>query len=418
MTQPNSTTKPFPWVYSLLYVGALFAQLYYTAASLCGNTLQPARLGRFVAIILLLLALEQFSRLRYPLHPPQRVAIGLLLARMLLFEVIIPVDCSGFAKLLYLIIPFAAYFCLGRAASYGLALFYVGLFMVRLWSFTPAWYLNGDYVADLLIFTIGLLFAISMANVVSGEEASRAHAEQLLADLAASHQKLQLYAEQVAELAAVAERNRLARDIHDSLGHYLTVINIQLEKAIAFKERNPAEAEQALWDAKRSARQALQDVRHSVGALRHSPELFSLSAALTELVNNMANGRHTIDLEINGDEREFPKLVLMTLYRAAQEGLTNVQKHAQAGRVTVQVTLAEQEAHLSVADDGRGFDPTILDRLLPNRPEHFGLQGIWERLELVGGTMQLTSSPAQGTQLLITIPKRPLTLPAPSANDN
>jgi signal transduction histidine kinase len=409
LTRPaRAIAKPYPWVYSSLYLGALFAEGYYRTAGLCGNGLQPARLGRFIGVILLLLALEQFERRRYPLQTSQRMAVALLLVRMLLFELVVPVDCSGFTKLLYLIVPFAAYFSLGKAASYSLALFYLAVFIGRLWSFSPDWYLSRDYVSDVLIFAMGLLFAILMAGAVRGEEASRSHAEQLLDDLAHSHQKLQAYSERVAELAAVAERNRLARDIHDSLGHYLTVINIQLEKAIAFRQRNPEEAEQAIWDARRSARQALQDVRQSVGALRHSQELFSLSAALNELVMNVANGRLAIDLEIKGDESDFPKLVLMSLYRAAQEAITNVQKHAQASQVTVQVVLTEQAATLCVADDGQGWDTSLLERLPPNRHDHFGLQGVQERLELVGGSMKVESRPQQGTKLFITIPKRSL----------
>ncbi|MCI0730921.1 MAG: sensor histidine kinase [Chloroflexi bacterium] len=404
----SAIPQPFPWVASLLYLGALFAEVYYRAAGLCGNVFLPGRVARFAGVILLLLALEQFERRRYTSQAPRPVAVTLLVARMVLFELVVPVDCSGFTKLLYLIVPFVAYFSLGKAASYSLAVFYVGLFVFRLWSFTPEWYLNREYVSDLLIFAIGLVFAISMAAVVRGAEASRAHAEQLLDDLAASHQKLRAYAEQVAELAATEERNRLARDIHDSLGHYLTVVTIQLEKAIAFRQRNPEEAEQALWDARRSARQALQDVRQSVGALRQSPEFFSLSAALDELVKDVANGRLAINLEISGEESGFPRLALLSLYRAAQEGLTNVQKHAQASQVSVRVTLNDQEASLCVRDDGQGFDPAVLEHLPSNRQEHFGLQGVRERLELVGGTMTVESSPNGGTQLSVTIPKRPL----------
>jgi signal transduction histidine kinase len=319
-------------------------------------------------------------------------------------------DCSDLSRTLYLLVPFAAYFCLGRRFSYALALLYMAAFITRLWLFVPAWYLNQGAIADVLMFFIGLVFAISMAGVASAAEANRARAEQLLDDLATSHQQLKAYAQQAAELATAEERNRLARDIHDSLGHYLTVIHVLLEKAIAYRQRDPEEAEQAVWDAKRSARQALQDVRQSVSALRHSEEIFSLSAALAELVRTMAVRRLAIDSQIIGEEAGFPKLALMALYRAAQEGFTNVEKHAQASRVTLRVTLNEREASLCMRDDGRGFDPAILDDLPMNRAERFGLQGLRERLELVGGTMRVESGLAQGTQLSITIPKKQLAL--------
>ncbi len=402
--------RPFPWVFSLVYLGVMFAGAYYDVTGLCGQVFTPTRLGLLAGILLLPLALEQFERWRYQLQTPRRAAVFLLIARMAMFEVVVAFDCSGFSKFLYLIVPFIAYFCLGKTACYSLAVFYISLVVARLWSFSPTWYLNQEWVSDLLIFAIGLMFAISMAKVVSDEAASRLRAEVLLADLDLSHRQLKKYAEQVAKLAAAEERNRLARDIHDSLGHYLAVINVQLEKALAFRERNPQDAEQAIWDAKRSAKQALQDVRQSVGALRYADEVFSLTANLTELAQNMSNKHLTIDLQIVGDEFGFSKLGLMSLYRAAQEGLTNIQKHAEASRVKLRTVFDEQEACLYIEDDGHGFDITILDHLSANRHERFGLQGLHERLELVGGSVKVESHPNQGTHLFITVPKNPLTL--------
>src|SRR6185369_9754171 len=97
-----------------------------------------------------------------------------------------------------------------------------------------------------------------IARVVSNERFSRARAEQLLEELEISHRQLKAYAGQVAELATTRERNRLARDIHDSLGHYLTVINVQLEKAEVFRDRDQGAASQAVADARSLARLARQ----------------------------------------------------------------------------------------------------------------------------------------------------------------
>ncbi|HET8843340.1 MAG TPA: sensor histidine kinase, partial [Ktedonobacteraceae bacterium] len=261
-------------------------------------------------------------------------------------------------------------------------------------------------ISELLMFFIGLVFAISMAAIACEAEANRRRAEQLLGDLAVSHQKLKTYAEQAAELATAEERNRLARDIHDGLGHYLVTINVLLEKIIAFRQRNPQEAEMAALDARRLTREALQDVRQSVGALRFSGEVFSLVAALTDLVKNREQERLTISLEIKGDETLFSKIVLQALYRAAQEALTNAQKHARASHVSLCIQLGPREASLSVTDNGQGFDPALLDRLSAKRNAHFGLQGIRERLEVVGGILQVESALAQGTRLLVSIPRR------------
>lgn len=118
------------------------------------------------------------------------------------------------------------------------------------------WLMPGPF--DLIV---GIILVITIARVVAKEKASRARAEEL-------HRQLQAYAGQIAELATTRERNRLARSIHDTLGHYLTVINVQLEKSLAVRDKKPREADQAVSDAKRVAREALQEVRQSVGALR------------------------------------------------------------------------------------------------------------------------------------------------------
>jgi signal transduction histidine kinase len=206
------------------------------------------------------------------------------------------------------------------------------------------------------------------------------------------------------------ERNRLARDIHDSLGHYMTVINVQLEKAIAFQDRKPEEANQAVRDSKRLASQALKEVRRSVSALRSTQEPFSLSQALAELVDNMNSSQFSIELEIEGSEQGFSKQSLTTLYRAAQEGLTNIQKHAQASQATVRLRLAAQQANLYIGDNGRGFDSITPDRIKTN--DHYGLQGLRERLELIHGSLKVESAPGEGARLFITVPKNPL-LPSP-----
>ncbi len=401
--QRRTTPAPrlFLQVASLLYVGVLVTGVY---ASVVASALSW-RIFAFIGLMLVLLALEQWAQRSPSTHATRYMALGFLVARMGLIEAAALVDSSGLSRTLYPLVPFAAYFSLGKRVSYGLALFYLGAFVLKLCLFVPFWYINKDAVSELLMLFIGLVFAIAMASVASEAEANRRRAEQLLGDLAVSHQKLKTYAEQAAELATAEERNRLARDIHDGLGHYLVAINLLLEKIIAFRQRNPQEAEMAALDARRLTREALQDVRQSVGALRVSGEVFSLVAALNDLVKNREQERLTISLEITGAEADFSKTVLLALYRSAQEALTNVQKHARASHVSLRVLLNIHEASLSVTDDGQGFDPALLDRLPVDRTAHFGLQGIRERLEVVGGALQVESFPMQGTRLLVRIPR-------------
>jgi signal transduction histidine kinase len=145
-----------------------------------------------------------------------------------------------------------------------------------------------------------------------------------------------------------------------------------------------------------------------VGTLRSNPEKFSLTEALAELVAHLESSQISIDLEIEGDEAGFSRQSLLTLYRAAQEGLTNIQKHAQASHATVYIKLEEQQASLAIVDNGQGFDPATLADT--KQESHYGLQGIRERLELVRGSFKVESAPDHGTSLLVTVPKNPLAL--------
>jgi signal transduction histidine kinase len=394
-------SRLFLWVASLLYLGVLATDLY---SSVIAST-APWRIAAFVGLMFALLALEQWAQRLPTAYTIRYLAVAFLLARMGLIELASAVDSSGIARVLYPLVPFAAYFSLGRNVSYGLAGFYLCAFVVKLSLFVPSWYVSKEAVSELLMFFIGLVFALSMAGVASEAEANRRRAEQLLGDLAVSHQKLKVYAEQAAELATAQERNRLARDIHDGLGHYLVAINVLLEKIIAFRQRDPQEAEMAALDARRLTREALQDVRQSVGALRFSGEVFSLAAALSDLVKNAEQERFTVSLQISGDETGFSKTVLQALYRTAQEALTNVQKHARASKVSLCVLLHAHEASLFISDDGEGFDTSLLDRLPADRSNRFGLQGIRERLEVLGGILEVESCPNQGTRLAVSVPR-------------
>jgi signal transduction histidine kinase len=140
-------------------------------------------------------------------------------------------------------------------------------------------------------------------------------------------------------LATTEERNRLARDIHDSLGHYLTTISVLLKKAIAFRTRNAQESDSAISDAKRLTRDALQDIRQSISALRVSGDVFSFMTLLKDLIKSIDPDTTEIKLEIEDDESDISKPVLMCLYRVAQEALTNIQKHAGARFVRLLTSL-------------------------------------------------------------------------------
>jgi signal transduction histidine kinase len=391
--------RPLPWVASIVYLAVLATGVFYDLAGLAA----PKSRAGFVAVIGLLLALELVEWRFLGSRPSRKAAVPLLLVRMLLFAVVTALDPDGFSRVLYLLIPFVAYFWLGRWISYALAAGYLTVAVVRV-SSAPGWTADAEQVSDLLMFLIGMLFAVSMAAVAAEAQASQARAqasqaraEKLFEDLGRSHRQLLAYTEQAAELATVTERNRLARDIHDSLGHHLTAIAIQLQKADAFRDRDPATADQAVADARSSVKQALRDVRQSVETLRDEP--FSLTSAMTALAEGLQSADPPITVEIHGEANGHSPAALMTLYRAAQEGVTNAYRHGRAQAVGLTLSLGETEAVLEVVDDGRGFD---LEQSA--RSGGHGLRGMSERVALAGGVLRVDTAPGHGTRLTVRVP--------------
>ncbi len=178
-----------------------------------------------------------------------------------------------------------------------------------------------------MAFLSAILFVAVFTQVAVNEQKARA-------ELAAVNQKLREYAAQAEELAVAQERNRLAREIHDGLGHYLTAINIQLKAAQAVSSQDPATASEALANAQNLTEEALADVRRSISALRADPSTNRpLPETLSRLLADLRAAGVQADFSVEGQPRPLPAQVDFTLYRAAQEGLTNVSKHSQATHV-------------------------------------------------------------------------------------
>ncbi|MEV4513300.1 sensor histidine kinase [Dactylosporangium sp. NPDC049525] len=359
--------RPVSWLPYVMYGAVLVAGLHDQARG-SGGLPQAAGL---VAAIGVLAALEPLER--RVTAPP----IAFLAARTALFVLVAALDGSGLSNLLFLLVPFTAYFAYGRRVAVTLAAAGVAVPAGLATVADPHWFSSGERVTDVLMLGVGMALAVAMASAAVGESESRARLRLALAD--------------VAELSAAAERGRVARDIHDSLGHHLTAVSIQLEKATAFRDLDPAAAQQAVRDARASATRALDEVR---GAVRALAAPFSLAAALAELASDGGGGQCAVDVEVHGDERELPVAARVALFRAAQEGVTNARRHAGAGRVTIRATFGGAAARLVVADDGHGFADGAADG--------FGLRGMRERVAAVGGSLDVTGR--QGVTLTVTVP--------------
>ncbi|WP_221029435.1 sensor histidine kinase [Actomonas aquatica] len=259
------------------------------------------------------------------------------------------------------------------------------------------WMLYGfDVYREVLVsYSPAYLFTMVFSYVTQNALLAREHAMALSNQLEAANAQLRAQAAQAEELATTRERNRLAREIHDGVGHYLTVINIQLEAARSICTKDPAKAALAVEKAARLSREALDDVRRSVGTLRTDNQLPPLAEAIRNLTTDAGL---PVELTIAGEPRRLPTAAEHALYRAAQEGLTNVRKHARASRAALALDFSH-DAHirLSVEDDGQGAAST------PSS-DGFGLQGMRERIGLLGGQVTAGPRPAGGFTLTVEVP--------------
>jgi signal transduction histidine kinase len=249
-----------------------------------------------------------------------------------------------------------------------------------------------------IAYISGIVFVAVFSQVYVSEARSRQEIQRLASALQRANQRLRNLAVAADELATTKERNRLAREIHDSLGHYLTVVNVQLEAARSVFERDPETALNALTKAQSLTKEGLSEVRRSVAALRASPlEGRPLTEAITDLLIECQSSGLVAELHLSGQSTPLPSQVEHTLYRAAQECLSNTRRHARASSVDVTLDYQPTLVKLVVQDTGVGFN------LLQDH-EGYGLAGLRERLLLLNGDLLIQSARGEGTRVEISIP--------------
>jgi signal transduction histidine kinase len=203
----------------------------------------------------------------------------------------------------------------------------------------------------------------------------------------------------VEQLTISRERNRLSRELHDTLAHTLSALVVQLDAVMAVWEPIPSRAREMLEGMLETTRRGLDDTRRSLRALRAAPlEEMGLALAVRTLTEDFAarNGL-SLDLEISEDVGRLSPEVEHGLYRVAQEALENVNQHAGAQHVQVKLGKNNGDLFLIVADDGRGFD-TDMDA----SEQQLGLQGMYERAEMIGARLEVLSEKDKGTTIRLS----------------
>ncbi|MBD2436682.1 sensor histidine kinase [Nostoc sp. FACHB-110] len=242
-----------------------------------------------------------------------------------------------------------------------------------------------------LLFGLSLVFVLLLMNTVLAERQSREK-------LAIANEKLRQYALRIENQATLEERNRIAREIHDSLGHSLTALNLQLETALKLWQSNPPKAQTFLARAKELGSKALKDVRQSVSTMRANPlQDKSLAEAIALLLEDFQRTNGILPMSLINLENAPPIEINIAVYRIVQESLTNISKYAQATEVILELATNKTSLYLMIQDNGRGFD-------IQQNTTGFGLQSMRDRTLALGGEFNINTTAGCGCQIIVELP--------------
>jgi len=247
-----------------------------------------------------------------------------------------------------------------------------------------------------LFLRIILLYAVPLIVSILAQRERRQHAE-----LEAAYKRLGRHAATVEQLAVSRERNRLARDLHDTLAHSLAAIAVQLEALRTLLAHDAGAAEGTVNDLLQLARSGLDDSRKAIQALRTDRlETLGLVGAVRDMLQPFQTRTGIqVDLSVAGREPDLTGEEAQALFRIVEEALTNVELHANARQVAARLAFGSDRIDLEIQDDGVGFDPATID------PDRYGLTGMQERAAMIGATLEVSSKPAQGTRVWCTLPR-------------
>ncbi len=281
------------------------------------------------------------------------------------------------------------------------------------------WPFDWNQLSGILGVGISFFGTAASAIVIQNMITERFKRNRLLAELtqthnelAEAHQRLAATAAQEQELAVLRERNRLAREMHDTLGHALVLVTVKLEVAQRLQERDPERSNQELAATQQIVRESMHELRASIANLR-SPTLEHepVCHALSRLVDEMAQrtGIHAT-YDIQPDIASFPEQVEETLWKVGQEAIANIEKHARASNVLLHMSRYEGTLHMSLEDDGVGLPRECSQHKANGQTAytspagHYGLNGMLERIEHIGGSLSLNSGAKRGTVVKVVLP--------------
>jgi NarL family two-component system sensor histidine kinase YdfH len=389
-SEEGAEARPFYVITTVLLLAVTALTLFQPP-----SPMPTRRLPLFVALLALHLLLHWLSgravaherrRLLYlPLQGGLALALALISQRPELALAMFAALVAETLGLLGLTGPAVA-----AVAGY-LSLMGISFYALGGWALIAAW-------AEPVISTMALLILFMV--LYRRQTEARAQSQELLGELEKAHGELAAYAAQVEDLTLAAERQRMARELHDTLAQGVAGMVLQLEAAKAHLDKGrPERAEEIVAQCMRRARSTLADSRAAIDDLRLEER--SLAEAVQGHAERFTRATGipchlTLELAAEGS---LPEDVKNHAERIVGESLTNIMRHAQADQVWLTVRQGEEALAIEVRDDGRGFDVEKA-----TRAGHYGLLGMRERVRLVKGMFELKSEDGQGSRLTVSLP--------------
>jgi len=248
-------------------------------------------------------------------------------------------------------------------------------------------------IGSIVLRTVSfLIIGLVITRLVSAQRRQRKA-------LAEANIKLVQYASTVEQLTISRERNRLSRELHDTLAHTLSALAVQIDALMAVWQPVPEKAQEMLEKMLETTRRGLEETRRSLKDLRAAPlEDMGLALAISALAKDFsARNELSLDLDVPEEINNLPQEIEHGFYRVAQEAMQNIIQHAGAKQVQVKLEQDGERLMLTVADDGRGFDTGS-----ETTDHQLGVQGMYERAELIGAELDVSSEVDKGTMVRLS----------------
>lgn len=244
---------------------------------------------------------------------------------------------------------------------------------------------NLSTISQMVFFLLINILILTIALFAQYNKQEREKKDLLYKELLDTHKKLKEYTDEVQRLSVIEERNRIARDIHDNLGHNMTALIMQLQMAEHYVQSDFPKSQELLANSILTAKNSLKSIREVVETLRGKATSLSPDKAIKVLVEEFSEKTGTeIDLKIEG-KVNINQEASNAMYHILQEGLTNAVRHGKASKIWVKLNYSDQSITFSIKDNGMGAEN------IENIKEGYGMKGIKERVNTFNGSVEFTS---------------------------